>query len=374
MKPKLICPFNLLSEKIAGDLSGMMPLEQFKIRLTIGIILSTDILVALIGFILWMTIEDKYAVYMIMILVAIIIITTILYNHYRSKNIFITGNIFILTAALITFAGITLSGGFNSPALSMMIFIPAISILITTRKASIFWAIFTIVAFCLQFLFAQAHMKIPVYVHRENIDSVKFLLWIFSTGVIIFSLLIFDQTNTRLSNQLHKEKEKFESLSLQDSLTGLYNRLYFELIIEKLIEFHKITQRGFTIFFLDLNNLKTINDNYGHLAGDALIKCVAESLKRTFRDGDHLIRMGGDEFYIILENILSKNDAMMLAKKLLENSSLPFQYDRNEIRCSASIGISFFPKHGKTSDAIMANVDKAMYTAKTGKDPIFILD
>jgi len=255
-----------------------------------------------------------------------------------------------------------------------MILIPVFSILITTRKASIFWTILTILVFCLQFLFAQADIKIPVFVYGENIDFINFLLWIFSTLIIVFSLLIFDQTNIKLSNQLYKEKEEFELLSLQDSLTGLHNRLYFDLIIEKLIELHEITQKGFTIFLLDLNNLKTINDNNGHLAGDALLKCVAEALKRTFRDSDHLIRMGGDEFYIILENALSKNDAMALAEKLLENSKHPFQYDGNELRCSASIGISFFPQHGNTSDAIMASVDQAMYTAKTGKDSISILD
>jgi diguanylate cyclase (GGDEF)-like protein len=374
MKRKLIYPFILLLEKITGDLSEFTPLEQFKTRLSIGIMIGENVIIASIGIILWAAFEEIFAIYMILIFVAVIIITTILYFHYRTKNIVVTGNAFILTMACIIFTGTTLSRGINSPALSIMILIPVFSILITTRKASIFWTILTILVFCLQFLFAQADIKIPVFVYGENIDFINFLLWIFSTLVIVFSLLIFDQTNIKLSNQLYKEKEKFELLSLQDSLTGLHNRLYFELIIEKLIELHEITQKGFTIFLLDLNNLKTINDNYGHLAGDALLKCVAEALKRTFRDSDHLIRMGGDEFYIILENALSKNDAMALAEKLLENSKHPFQYDGNELRCSASIGISFFPQHGNTSDAIMASVDQAMYTAKTGKDSISILD
>jgi len=374
MKRKLTYPFITLLEKITGDLSELSPLEQFKTRLSIGIIIGSNVVVAMIGVIWWIYIDDKYTVYTIFILAANIIITTILYIHYKHKNVFITGNIFLFTMAFIIFTAVTLSGGIRSPALSIIILIPVLSILINTRKASIFWTILTVLVFCLQFYFARASVEIPVYIHGKNVDFILFILWSFSTLFIVFSLIIFDQTNTKLSKQLYREKEKFESLSLQDPLTGLNNRLYFDLMIKKLIDLHEITQKGFTIFSLDINKLKPINDNYGHLAGDALIKCVAESLKRTFRDSDHLIRIGGDEFYVIIGNTLSKNDARTLAKNLLNNLNQPIQYNGNELRCSVSIGISFFPHQGGTLDAILDSVDKAMYSAKTNKEPIFIAD
>jgi diguanylate cyclase (GGDEF)-like protein len=374
MKRKLTYPFITLLEKITGDLSELSPLEQFKTRLSIGIIIGSNVVVAMIGVIWWIYIDDKYTVYTIFILAANIIITTILYIHYKNKNVFITGNIFLFTMAFIIFTAVTLSGGIRSPALSIIILIPVLSILINTRKASIFWTILTVLVFCLQFYFARAGVEMPVYIHGKNVDFILFILWSFSTLFIVFSLIIFDQTNTKLSKQLYREKEKFESLSLQDPLTGLNNRLYFDLMIKKLIDLHEITQKGFTIFSLDINKLKPINDNYGHLAGDALIKCVAESLKRTFRDSDHLIRIGGDEFYVIIGNTLSKNDARTLAKNLLNNLNQPIQYNGNELRCSVSIGISFFPHQGGTLDAILDSVDKAMYSAKTNKEPIFIAD
>jgi diguanylate cyclase (GGDEF)-like protein len=118
------------------------------------------------------------------------------------------------------------------------------------------------------------------------------------------------------------------------------------------------------LMFLDLDLFKTINDTFGHDAGDELLKSVAERLRGCLRKVDTIARLGGDEFTVILEGIEQIQDVAAIAQKILDVMAAPFLLEGQEVFVTTSIGVTIYPTDGKTADHLMRNADTAMYRAK----------
>ena len=123
------------------------------------------------------------------------------------------------------------------------------------------------------------------------------------------------------------------------------------------------------VMFIDLDGFKSVNDSFGHSAGDELLTLVAKRLTETFRASDTVGRLGGDEFLICLPKVNEPSDAMKLAQKTIKALSTPFNiYDDEEnlhsAQISASIGIAYYPDDEGTSERLINTADKKMYQAK----------
>jgi diguanylate cyclase (GGDEF)-like protein len=118
------------------------------------------------------------------------------------------------------------------------------------------------------------------------------------------------------------------------------------------------------VLFLDLDNFKTINDTLGHPVGDRLLSSAAGRLSACLRDEDVLARIGGDEFVILLPKLNRSDDAAVVARKLLESLTQPFDIDGQELTVSTSIGIAVYPGNGSDIDVLLKHADTAMYGAK----------
>lgn len=165
-------------------------------------------------------------------------------------------------------------------------------------------------------------------------------------------------SGTDITMELRAEKRLVE-LANTDTLTGLPNRYSIESTIREL------TRVGspFGMLFLDLDNFKNINDHYGHITGDALLKKVGESLTACVAPGDTVARLGGDEFLVIVCTD-QRQDIEMAAKRILEMLAHSVKLERAEIYSSCSMGISLFPDHGTTIEELVRRADTAMYSAK----------
>ena len=155
--------------------------------------------------------------------------------------------------------------------------------------------------------------------------------------------------------------EEVKAQAVSDSLTGLYNRRYFEEYLKKEVKRALRQKQAFSIIGLDLDHLKQINDNYGHAFGDLAIKTVANVLKRNARSIDTAARMGGEEFNLILPGVDS-NGAMIAAeriRKALESEKLD---TINQV--TASIGVATFLEHSDNIEDILELTDQAMYQSK----------
>ncbi|MFP8968509.1 diguanylate cyclase [Pokkaliibacter sp. CJK22405] len=183
--------------------------------------------------------------------------------------------------------------------------------------------------------------------------------------------------NLTLLREIRREKEKIEVLEEEkreleeqvkrDPLTGLYNRRYLDQIIA--LEFNEAVLRNWslTAFFIDLDNFKEINDNYGHTSGDDVLKCVARYLEKQLRRSDIVCRYGGEEFLILLPDT-SLDNAQRLAERLHEGIGLLpcSSVDGNQIRISTSIGVACHDKNHVFEDAqaLTTAADKMLYKAK----------
>ena len=191
------------------------------------------------------------------------------------------------------------------------------------------------------------------------------LITIFATAVLSIALITsvldhrLEQRTALLASGLADAKQELTFLTLHDSLTRLPNRTLFNDRLAQEIQIARREQRSFTVFSMDIDGFRQINDAWGHRVGDQLLVEVALRLQSIIRSRDTLARLGGDEF-LLLADAREPADAASLAEKLLETIREPAEIEGHEVRASMSIGIAMYD--GKETEAadLLRNADSAM--------------
>lgn len=168
----------------------------------------------------------------------------------------------------------------------------------------------------------------------------------------------------RENERVRTAKNHIEHMALHDTLTGLPNRLLAQTNFETIYQHTKIHQQQLGIIFIDLDNLKPINDSLWHQAGDQILKEVALRLLSYTKKVDHVCRFGGDEFIVFIPNIQSEEDASKASLEILQLVSENYLYRNIEIFCTCSIGIALAPQDGEDLDTLIKKADIAMYHSK----------
>jgi diguanylate cyclase (GGDEF)-like protein len=167
--------------------------------------------------------------------------------------------------------------------------------------------------------------------------------------------------------------EELKTISMTDSLTGLFNRRYFLQRLMEEVERVKRHNECFVIFIVDIDNFKAFNDKYGHLAGDEILKSTSRSLREAVRAIDVVSRIGGEEFGVILPRT-NKEDSFIIAdriRKSVERLRLPEEKFAIKEGLTVSIGMSEYPYDAENAEELIHNADKAMYLAKSlGKNKV----
>jgi diguanylate cyclase (GGDEF)-like protein/PAS domain S-box-containing protein len=169
---------------------------------------------------------------------------------------------------------------------------------------------------------------------------------------------------TREINELKRTELDLQHLATHDPLTDLPNRY---LLIDRLSQTlsHAVRSRSiFAVLFLDVDDFKTINDVRGHEFGDLVLQSLACTLTNSVRGSDTVARIGGDEFVIILETLGGRQDAKLVADKILRQVAKPFTLNEHEVTMTVSIGISFHPDNKGDAEVLLRASDYAMYLAK----------
>lgn len=160
------------------------------------------------------------------------------------------------------------------------------------------------------------------------------------------------------------QEEKIHYQAYYDGLTGLPNRSLLMDRIEHDLELAKRTAHVSSLLFVDLDRFKRVNDTMGHDVGDRLLEEVAERLKSIVRASDTISRFGGDEFVVYLTDISGPEDAVLVAEKIVESLSNPFDLNGFEVFAGASVGIALAPNDADRPDELLRLADLAMYKAK----------
>ncbi|MEN3276144.1 MAG: hypothetical protein V7631_1934 [Massilia sp.] len=157
-----------------------------------------------------------------------------------------------------------------------------------------------------------------------------------------------------------------------DALTGLANRNLLWDRLEHALHLSQRQKSMVAIVLIDLNNFKTINDSFGHEAGDAVLKVVARRLQASVRDSDTVARLSGDEFVLVLVNQPSLRFTLRMIERLRQGLTQPVSFMHKEIAVGASLGVSVYPHDGATAADLIRAADVAMYHAKaTGRNEVY---
>ncbi len=156
--------------------------------------------------------------------------------------------------------------------------------------------------------------------------------------------------------------------AMHDVLTGLPNRSMFEDRLNHALASARRHGHMCGVLYIDLDGFKEVNDSNGHAMGDRLLQQVAKRLETSIRAEDTVARIGGDEFAVVLSTISSPHDCRLVADKLAETLSEPYEVAGRTARISASIGAAVFPRDGKDAESLVLRADEAMYADKREKD------
>ena len=216
-------------------------------------------------------------------------------------------------------------------------------------------------------LLAAASLMAPAVLVIQWITDRPIDVLAIAGGSVVLYLLVIARLGGVVSDlrsnltRRHLLEKELESRALHDPLTGLANRVLFSDRLE-----HALAQRDerVAVLFLDLDDFKTINDTFGHQAGDELLIAIAGALARGVRPEDTVARLGGDEFAILVERGASEGTARVLAERLHTALRSPVRVAERDRAIGASIGISLGESGAATADTLMREADIAMYVAK----------
>lgn len=170
--------------------------------------------------------------------------------------------------------------------------------------------------------------------------------------------------NRVLISQLLEKQQRLDHLAHHDQLTGLPNRLFLAAHLPGAIADAKLNGALLAVLFLDLDRFKHINDSRGHETGDQLLKIVAQRVRATVRNEDVVVRMGGDEFIVVLKSVQDQEQVNETASRINEALNAPIVINGRPLVTTVSIGVSLCPRDGTDIGELLRHSDTAMYQAK----------
>ncbi|WP_333871543.1 EAL domain-containing protein [Desulforamulus putei] len=217
-------------------------------------------------------------------------------------------------------------------------------------------------------LHSHLEKKTPFYLCEYRIKTKDGrYIWILSRGKALWDeegrAIRIAGSHTDITGRKQMES-KLKYMAFYDPLTNLPRRDVFMDRFKAAMADARRNGKKLAVLFVDLDNFKTINDSLGHHTGDKLLKKIARKLTACLRESDTVSRVGGDEFVILLSDIISIDDTDKVANRILELFNQPIKINNYELYVTGSIGIALYPDHGKSERAILKNADIAMYKAK----------
>ena len=194
--------------------------------------------------------------------------------------------------------------------------------------------------------------------HYSKVIDRHLSMSIYSPAAGRFAILAVDVTDAKLHAQT------VERLAYYDTLTGLPNRAHLANVLRRELEETAGDSSCGTLLYIDMDDLKMVNDSYGHSYGDAILITAAMHMVSLAEPGSLIARVGGDEFVIWIPGASTRQSIEMFARDLVDTLSREYEVRELAFHSSASIGIAIYPEHGNNAEEILKNADAALYEAK----------
>ena len=198
---------------------------------------------------------------------------------------------------------------------------------------------------------------------QRNVEATCYPLTLGNKSVL--AVAVHDVTVRRkVESHLLEKHQELDRLAHHDQLTGLPNRLYLQVHLPEAITEAQRNNSVLAVLFLDLDRFKHVNDSRGHETGDKLLKTVAQRIRSTMRAEDVVVRMGGDEFVVILKGVKNTEQVNEAAGRINNALSAPMIVDGRTLVTTVSIGVALYPHDGADMGELLRHSDTAMYQAK----------
>jgi len=182
------------------------------------------------------------------------------------------------------------------------------------------------------------------------------------------------EVNANLEQQIEERTHELNYQATHDMLTGLGNRYYFSRKVSEALKEQTDEQSTFAVYLLDLDRFKEVNDGLGHLAGDHVLRVIAERIADACVDEVICARWGGDEFVILERRDVSEIEVKEFATQLVSELRKPIELDSGPVSLGASVGIALCPDHGTSAEQLLEHADIAVYRAKSRKTGVSVYD
>lgn len=285
-----------------------------------------------------------------------------------TKSTLFCGHVLTLVALMVTTVANYWMGGLSTSFFGWYYVIPILAAITINWLGLLIYAVIS-----LGMIVIFAMIKVTPIYHLAPPEALlmDFINRFFSLFVIVTGLYTVLRENDQYEKMLHEhnyllqaDKDKFHYLARYDPLTNLPNRSYFQTYIQVMIEAAKAKGHCITVFFMDLDGLKTVNDHYGHDAGDSLLSEAGKRLQACFRENDFLARLGGDEFTAIINHLKEDSVPLVIASRIQQEFTKPFEIEGRTLNCTISIGLASYPFDTYNADDLIKKADQAMYRAK----------
>ena len=338
----------------AVDIAASLDIEQIELKSFSRSIAEIEWLLLILVLLYYVSptarVSDPYAMIMSLIGFTFFILSFHYFNFYTRQS---RWKLAIETWVMISFISWVLfqTGSVESPLLNLYLLV-IIASAITLGKMITLLEIGLIAAF-------YVYLAMPIY------STSSFTLSEFSQIMTLFSpFLLVAYITTMLASDVHYSRQMFKSLSETDELTGLLNKRSFNTVLLKATKVASRYSHPISVMIIDADNLKVVNDKFGHKAGDRLIIMLGEIIQDCLRASDVIARYGGDEFVVLLPQSTAEKsvEAGNRIRSAVKNSS--FDVDGSRVSSTVSVGIASFPDDAVDINELVEKADKSLYRSK----------
>ncbi|TXH49589.1 MAG: GGDEF domain-containing protein [Cellvibrionales bacterium] len=283
----------------------------------------------------------------------------------RRHSLVEAGNIAVFAIYIAVLVGILITGGYgHSPFMALWIVVPVFVFPMAGARSGIVWTVIVFLTINCLMLAKKWGFTAWQLSDSATLQLLENALPIVLCFMVVSALVIYERVNLTLYRWLEEERIRFAFKASHDSLTDLPNREEFYTRLDTALREAAQKKAQFALVYVDLDNFKPINDQFGHFAGDKVLKVTAQRLREVLRNTDLASRIGGDEFALILHGIQKRSDIDLAMNKMLYTLAIPIDVGGQDVVVNASAGVAIFPQDSRDMTALCRLADGAMYLAK----------
>ncbi len=351
--------------------------QIMKARIILSLMLFFSSSVALLGTVSLcvslLGIANLYDAFFITLPIAMVWLSGAIYFR-RTGNFTVTGNIFAFIMFSSSAGAIMPTGGWDSPVLIMFMTVPVGIFLVVGKKSGVFWSILTAICYFGFFLTEVYQIKSPFLLHMDDMRIVTTGVWCFSWFIILGCLLVYDRIVNSLNVSLAEERNRFLYRSRHDVLTGAYNRLTFQQMLDSLIAEIDNSRHSGLLVYLHINNLAQLTEEFGLAYSNEFLQKLVSGFKHFLGEKMTIARQGGSDFTLLIRDIEDLNSARTTLTELKAGLEHPvILSDENVFAANVAMGGVLIPDFSTDRRLLMQTARNLMHRARRTDDDFLIL-